>query len=324
MKEAKKTRQVEAKPAAGSDTLKAKRRRAPLLSAPPGSGRDPPAARGGGRRRGRQPQAGSGAGCEARPTASSRPLEGAACSASALPLVREVFRRGAGIAPPSASHSPPRRRRRRTCCSRSTCLPAPSSRARRGSRRRQAARAAPLSAAEPPPRIPALIGIIYSPRRTGGLRAAGGSLGVMSARCAGHQTHKLGGRGSQRPREGSPRRAVPGRGLQGAAGRAGQLRSTEQIYGSLWLGCHAHGAGIKHGSARLSRSFFRVQRINVYNSPSQAGDARLTSKEAACTNILLYEDLILAGFLSACLFIKLLLHCSMHTRQFFIVPGLVD
>lgn len=44
MKEAKKTRQVEAKPAAGSDTLKAKRRRAPLLSAPPGSGRDPPAA----------------------------------------------------------------------------------------------------------------------------------------------------------------------------------------------------------------------------------------------------------------------------------------
>lgn len=106
----------------------------------------------------------AGLGAGRAPAASTRPAEGAACSATGLPLVREVFRRGAGSAPhpPSPPTTPPRRRR--TCCSPSTCLPAPSSRAVPGgearrrpaaaSPRRQATRTTPRPTAQPPPAGP--------------------------------------------------------------------------------------------------------------------------------------------------------------------------
>lgn len=90
--------------------FKAKRRRPPQ-SAPHGA-RQRVATQPRSRTRGRGAKirrAGLGAG--RAPAASTRPAEGAACSATGLPLVREVFRHGAGSAPhpPFASHysSPP-------------------------------------------------------------------------------------------------------------------------------------------------------------------------------------------------------------------------
>lgn len=47
-----------------------------------------------------------------------------------------------------------------------------------------------------------------------------------------------------------------GRGCKGQLAAPGQLRSTEQIYSGLWLGCHALGAGIKHRRERSLVPFF--------------------------------------------------------------------